>query len=70
LALAALMACQRVEPISGTADGIAIKASFGNPGAMAAQHCANFGKQAVLVDTVPLAPGVTADAIYHFRCQP
>ena len=52
----------KAEIVTGDPQEVAIKAGpYANPGPMASEHCAKFGRTAVLQDT--------AGGIYRFTCQ-
>ena len=79
-ALAGASACTYVpepEIISGTAEEVAVKAgSSANPGPLAIRHCASYGKNARLRDSVEVSRGEvvayfsmrTATRVFYFDC--
>ena len=62
--LLVLGACQPLQVVSGTEDQVVIEArgTFAvNPGPTASAHCAQYGKEAVLV--------TVQKPVYYFRCE-
>lgn len=82
VAIAILSACESAYPesyaapeiVSATSDEVAIRAGhLRNPGPLAAQHCARYGKEAALRPSTVVQHGGTVIVppripIFHFNC--
>ncbi len=69
LADCGIAAMYQAEIISGNQDGVSIKSGErANPGTLASEHCATYGKKAVLTRIIPISGTLPAPSVYTFDC--
>ena len=70
VALVLVGCADRSYVVSGNADNVIIEARYSNPGPQATEHCAKYGKIAVLENVAPARWRLVGGSdIYVFKCQ-